>query len=234
MLINEGMSLKMETLESKSVRLLLADNNLTFRSGLRRAIQMDKRLLLSGETSTAVELYDLGADLISDIDVAVVDIDIPDHRSAEVTRWILKQNPEVNVLLLCNWDWDIYLATAWSLHATGILLRREMPKDLVNSIQYASTGPIYTKEQFQRIIKWQETIGIRLQTLIPRERQVLKLIVAGRTNYEIGEYLSLSENMVEKYVSRIYKKMRLSSRTRLLSFILANHLDIMIGLNVYA
>jgi DNA-binding NarL/FixJ family response regulator len=222
----------MDTLESNLARLLIADNNLTFRVGLLRALETEKKIKILGSVSSADALYKFKKKL-TNVDILIIDIDLPDHKSVEATRWMINKNPDCAVLLLCNWDMDVYLVTAWIIQAAGVLFRRQNSQEIANNIKDAQVGPIFTEDQFQRIIRWQETIGVKLVSLLPRERQVLKLIVAGNKNLDIANVLKLSKNMIEKYVSRIFKKMQLNSKTQLLSFVLENHLEIMLNLNVY-
>ena len=203
--------------------MLLVDASATFRDGLELAITRTKTLVVAGRVGSAEELFKIVPVIVADI--ALVDIDLPDQSGFEVCLRLLHADPKLNVVLLGYSDWDIYLLAAQTVHACGLLLRNQTTIALIATLEKAITGPVFSQEQIHRIQTWKDTIGTRLKSLGRREWQVLQLMGLGKSNREIAQSLSVSEDTVEKHVSNILQKLELTSRAMLITFIHAHHLD---------
>jgi DNA-binding NarL/FixJ family response regulator len=160
----------------------------------------------------------------------VVNVHLPDASGIELCRLFMEQNSRARVLVLSSFDWDVYLAAAWSAGAAGFRSMGEPTHALVSAIREVATGRIYTSQQLGRIEAWDRVVGERLQTLRLREWEVLRRVAAGQSNHDISQDLSLSENTVEKYLTSLHQKLRVSSRTGLLALFLRYNLDHIEGL----
>jgi DNA-binding NarL/FixJ family response regulator len=212
------------------IHVLLVDSSLIFREGIREAALQTDNLKIIGEVGSNTELVQIN--YLEAVDVILLDGDLIDFSSINMGRWLRKQNPELSILLLSNWDWDVYLVSAWHFMAAGMILRREAVEEILRAIRNAHVGLIYSQEQFERIINWEKNIGNKLSSLNPREYQVLKLVIDGKGNADMANVLNVTENTIEKHISNILRKMQISSRSALLSFVLSQHLDIYLELNL--
>jgi DNA-binding NarL/FixJ family response regulator len=209
--------------------LLMIDSSETFRMGLRSAIAATSQLVIVGEVDSAAALRDHG--IPERVDVAVVDVDLPDQNSLWVCQWLTAQRPGLISLLLSFRDWDIYLAAAYAISMAGLLLRGTPTRQLVDAIAAAVDAPLYTTKHYDRIHAWEETIGTPLRTLNLREWSLLWLVTDGISYHEISQRLSLSQNTIERQVSSLLNKLSLSSSRQLQSFVYTHHLEVLRGLD---
>jgi DNA-binding NarL/FixJ family response regulator len=206
-------------------RLLLIDSCRTYSEGLRHSLEQVRWLHVIATAGSADEVHDLTN--LGDADVALLDIDLSGQSGMETCRWLLAQQPTLAVLMLSFWDWDVYPAAAHDAHASGFVLRSAPTAELIQAIEQARYGRIFTSEQTARVTAWRIAVGEQLATLAPREWDVLWLLAAGITHRAIARQLKLRENTTEKHVSSILHKLGLESRFALLAFIHRHHLDVL-------
>jgi DNA-binding NarL/FixJ family response regulator len=210
------------------LRVLLIDSCRPYRDGLRQGLVRGKSLVVAGVADTAEQVRAPGFSL--DVDVAVVDIDLPDQGGIDLCRWLVEQRPGIAVLMVSFWDWDVYLAASYAAGAWGFLLRSAVTREISTAVRRAVEGPFYTDDQMARLAQWQRAVGPQLATLGAREWEVFWLLASGCSNRDIARQLGLSENTAEKHVSTILHKLCLPSRTALLAYILRHHLDALVRL----
>jgi DNA-binding NarL/FixJ family response regulator len=210
---------------TKSIDVFLVDSNPLYREGIIAAIAQSGGITLRGEAVSANNAIESG--LLGQVDVVLVECDLPDMSGIELCRWITTHQPETAVLLFADKDLDINLVVAWVNRAAGLLRGNISSKQVVDAIHLASVGLLYTTEELNRIQLWQDEIGSKFSALRPREWQVFWLMTEGTTNQEIGRRLNLAENTVEKHVTSVLQKLGLESRTALFSFSLKNHLQLL-------
>jgi DNA-binding NarL/FixJ family response regulator len=203
----------------------LVDGCVTFRRGLLHALEDMGDLAVVCECDTGACALDLFAR--ANPDVAVIAVDLPDEDGIAVCRRLLARWADLRVLVLSQYDWDVYLAAALAARAQGFLLRRAPTGDLVRAIRDASHHPLFTLKQLERVGNWNESIGKLLVSLSPRQWDVLWLVVAGMSNRDIAATLTLSENTVEKHVGAVLVKLGATSRAGLLSLVLEHHLEVL-------
>lgn len=213
--------------EMRKRRALLVDGCATFRVGLHQALDAERDLEVVGQAGTGSDAMRLG-DLLRP-DVAIVDVHLPDRSGLDVCRQLVSMGSVSSVLVLSNFDWDIYLAGAWAAGARGFLLKSAETREIVSALRQITWGDLYTEEQLQRVHFWGKSVGESLLSLALRELEVLRLVAAGRSNREIARLLELSENTVEKHVGSLLRKLGVSSRTGLLALILQHHLEVADG-----
>lgn len=160
-------------------------------------------------------------------DLAIVDVNLADESGFEVGAFLKKINPRLALIMLCDQDWDIYLAVAWAVGAGGVLIRSGSASQLADILRNATTEPEFAPAQIDRIQNWQATIGATLKNLKKGEWLVLRGILHGKTNREIAEKTGLSAGTVEKYLSRIMDRFSIRSRSALAVFCLKNRLEVL-------
>ena len=197
------------------VRVFLLDDHQVVREGVRRLLESDAEISVVGEAGTAADaLPRIGA---CSPDVAVLDVRLPDGDGIEVCREIRSQYPEVACVMLTSYSDDEALAQAVLAGASGYLLKQIRGNDLVASVLAVAGGAsLIDGATARRVI---EELGRARSTrdgvevLTPRERSILELIAAGKTNREIGAELYLAEKTVKNYVSNLLAKLGMARRS---------------------
>ena len=119
----------------------------------------------------------------------------------------------MRVLALSAYDDERYVQEMLGAGAVGYLLKEEAPGVIVAAVRAAARGErLWTAEQFARAQRWREEVQGRWERLTEREREVLALVAAGKSNKEIAQALSVTVRTVEFHVSNVLGKLGLTSR----------------------
>lgn len=157
--------------------------------------------------------------------VTVVDTELAGN-GIHACQQIAASCPTTAVLVLSPFDWDIYLAQAWTAGAIGFITRCDTFDDLLSFLQQAQRGrPLFIPEQLARIQQWKQQIAPRLEALTAREWDVLQLIIDGKSNRDISTTLQLTESTVAKHITALLGKTHLESRHALISFAHQHHIQ---------
>lgn len=200
----------MET--DRPIRVMIVDDHKVVRSGLSTFLMAYDDLELvaqadSGEKAIAVCH-------MNKPDVVLMDLVMPKMNGAEATEAILKNCPEVKVIALTSFKEQDLVEGALKAGAIGYLLKDVDADDLANAIRQAYAGkPTLAPEAAQILIQASRQVYHPGIDLTGREREVLGLLVEGRTNPEIAEILVVSKSTVKFHVSSILNKLQVSSRT---------------------
>lgn len=198
-----------------TVRVLLVDDHAVVRQGLKSVLESSPGIEVVGEAETAEEsIRRAGFD---DPDVVVMDVQLPDGTGVDATREILSAWPQMKVVILTSFADDEALHAAILAGASGYLLKRIRPAELVDGIRRAANGeslldPELVELVFRRI-RGEVPGDPLLDRLSAQELKVLRLIEAGKTNREIADELFLAEKTVKNYVSNMLSKLGMSRRT---------------------
>jgi two-component system, NarL family, response regulator DevR len=198
-----------------SLRVFLLDDHEVVREGVRRVLESAGDIEVVGEASTAIEALEQITAAIPD--VAVLDVRLPDGDGIDVCREIRSRHPEVACLMLTSFADDEALAQAIMAGASGYVLKQIHGQDLVASVRSAATGhSLIDREMARRVLEdlhraRAEEEGV--ERLTPREREILEMIAAGKTNRQIGAELYLSDKTVKNYVSNLLGKLGMGRRS---------------------
>lgn len=218
-----------------TIRVLIADDDLLVRAGLRMMIETQPDLEVVGEAGNGEEAVALTADLVPD--VVLMDIRMPGTDGLEATRRITGRPRSTassggadvaedapRVLVLTTFEIDEYVYEAVRAGASGFLLKRTPPEDLLEGIRVVAAGeallaPSVTRRLLDEFAK-ATAHGARptevrdrdLDRLTEREREVLILIAQGLSNREIADQLYISESTAKTHVKRILMKLNLRDR----------------------
>lgn len=188
-------------------RILLVDDHAIVREGYRRLLEDEPGIHVVGEASDAVQACERARALAPD--VVVMDIALPKSSGIEATRRMLKDQPQLRVLMFSMYDDAIYAYRALEAGALGFLSKSSAPEVLVRAIHAVSRGERYLSADvaanMARSAAQPGTPG--LETLTPREFEVLRLLVQGETVRTISEKLALSEKTVANHQSAIREKL---------------------------
>ena len=150
-----------------------------------------------------------------------MDIRMPDLDGISATREVLAAEPEIKVVVLTTFEEDDYIFEALSAGASGFLLKRTKPEELIAAIHTVADGdsllsPSVTRRVIDRMAGQPPAAlsGARLEALTPREREVLELVGRGLSNQEIAEAFFIEESTVKTHVKRILMKLGLRDRVQ--------------------
>ena len=202
------------------VRVLLVDDDDLMRAGLRSVLSSD-------DTIEVVDEAGDGGEALSRVretqpNIVLMDIRMPGLDGISATREVLAGSPEVKVVVLTTFEDDDYIFDALSAGASGFLLKRTKPEELISAIHAVADGdsllsPSVTRRVIDRMATTQPVAGLsgaRLEELTPREREVLELIGRGLSNREIAETFVIEESTVKTHVKRILTKLGLRDRVQ--------------------
>jgi len=196
---------------SEIIRVLLADDHPTLRVGLRVLLDQAPDVEVVGEAEDGAEALALIE--ATQPDVAVLDCQLPGMSGPQVAAEIKRRGLPTKVLALSAYNEDRYLWGVWSAGALGYLLKNEAPGAIVTAVRTVAQGEhLWTAEQLARVQRWQTEVEQRWESLTEREREVLLLIAAGKSNKEIAQALKVTAWTVGFHVSNILKKLGVESR----------------------
>ena len=203
-------------------RIVLADDHVMFRQGIKRIIEGIEGLEVIGEASDGFELLNLLNELKPDI--VFLDISMPNMRGIEATREIKSLHPDVKVLILTMHRKKEYLYHAISAGAQGYLLKEDSDVELFSAIETIRKGGFYvTRLLAGELVEdishmYKGNTQLPSEPLTTRERQVLKLIAEGKSNREIADLLYISIRTVENHRANIMKKLNLSKTAEIVKY----------------
>ena len=206
----------------ESYRIVVADDHVLFRQGMKMLIEEMPGVEVIGEASDGLELLSLLRRL--NPDMALIDISMPNLRGIEAAREIKAFYPHTKVLILTMHKSKQYLYHAISAGAEGYLLKEDSDIELFSAIETIRNGGLYVPRSLSgelaqdvlRICQGKaETLG---ESLSIREVEVMKLIAEGKTNNEVAGFLSISPRTVENHRAHIMKKLRLRGAADLVRY----------------
>ena len=198
------------------VRVFLVDDHEIVRRGIADLIEFEPDLDVVGEASSVTEA--LTRIPQCEVDVAVLDVRMPDGSGVELCRELRSQLPSLACLMLTSYADDEALLDAILAGASGFVLKQVLGSDLVNALRTVGTGgslmdPRTTTALMNRLRREAEQRD-PLADLTEQERAVFDLIGEGMTNRQIGEQLCLAEKTVKNYVSHVLAKLKMQRRTQ--------------------
>lgn len=209
---------------SRLMRVLIADDEDLMRAGLIELLTADPEIAIIGEASSGHEAVELARRLAPD--VVLMDVRMPDLDGIAATRELSRVAPNAKVLILTTFDQDDYVFGALRAGASGFLVKRTRPEDLIAAVRTIASGdsllsPSVTRRVIDRMAQ-QPTPELshqaRLDDLTPREREVLELIARGLSNREIAAALVVEKSTIRTHVRRILMKLDLRDRVQAVIF----------------
>jgi len=180
------------------ISVLLVDDHSLVRRGFRRILEDAPDITVVGEASDGAEAVRLAAQLHPRL--IVMDCALPGMSGLDATRRILHKHPEIAILMLSMHSEDTWVHQALDAGARGYILKSAVDLELVTAIRRVVEGEIVLDPQISRTTTLK---GERNSGLTVRELEVLKLIVAGKSNKEIAVDLDLSANTVAVHRANI-------------------------------
>ena len=202
----------MLTNPKKNITILLADDQPIARAGIRTLLEQAQDLEIVGEAQEGGQIKSLVAELKPQ--VLLLDLVMPNLAPAELERWVRENHPDTVTLVLTAHERDATLSCMLEAGAAGYFSKDETAERLINAIRRAVDGTIlFCDEQIVRAQRWRNDAKQKWDRLTQRERQVLQALAEGIDNKAIAKALDLSPKTVEKYLSSIYAKLCVTTRT---------------------
>jgi DNA-binding NarL/FixJ family response regulator len=202
------------------ITILLADDHAVVRDGLRALIEDGNDLKVVGVAGNGREAVAEAQRLRPDI--VIMDIAMPELDGVEATRRIVEKCPDTRVLMLSMYLSAEHIYRALQAGAQGYVLKESAGDEVVEAIRALRAGKRYLSHRITETViddYLREGASLSpLDSLSLRERDVLQLVVEGKTNLAIAQALSLSPKTVETYRARIMKKLKVHDTVELVKF----------------
>lgn len=203
------------------IKVLIADDQTIVREGLATLLAYHKELEIVGQACNGTEACSLAKELKPD--VILMDIRMPDCDGIAATEAVLRENPNIKVLILTTFDEDDLIIKALKTGASGYLLKDSKSDRIAAGIQTVYDGgillgPTAASKVVSRLDANRgrnSAVGLQLkEKLSERKIEVLKLIGQGKSNSEIAEEIHISEGTVKNYVSQIFEQLGVRDRVQ--------------------
>jgi DNA-binding NarL/FixJ family response regulator len=199
---------------------MIVDDQAMVRAGFRMILDSEPDIDIVAEAADGLEALDLLSRYT--VDVALMDIRMPNLDGIEATRRVAERSPGTHVLMLTTFDLNEYVYEALRAGASGFLLKDAPPERLVDAIRVVASGdallaPSITRrviEEFSRRPPPRDGLPPELSDLTARELEVLKYVARGHSNAEIAKELFLGETTVKTHVARILQKLHVRDRVQ--------------------
>jgi len=196
-----------KTAFSTQIRAVIADDHPVVREGLRALVNSQQDMKVVGEAANgqqAVEQF-----LLHLPDILLLDLRMPEMNAIEAMHAILEKAPEARIIVLSTYNLDEDIYRSLKAGAKAYLLKDSPREQLLESIRSVHAG----------LLSISPSIGVRLAArlsgpdLTDREVDITRLVVAGKTNKEIGASLKIAEGTVKVHISHVLKKLGAGGRT---------------------
>ena len=206
------------------IRILLVDDHVMVRDGMRLMFSVDPQLHITGEADTAQQALSLLQK--ESFDVALIDISLPDKSGLELLKQMIAIRPKLSILVISMYAENMYALRALKLGAAGYLTKNSSASALIAAVRTAASGgKVISADTAQTLAS---LLGGRPlsnhEQLSDRELEVMKQIAKGESLVDIASQLHLSPSTVTTYRTRILEKMQMKTNADLTRYVFANNL----------
>ena len=194
---------------NKPIRILIADDQALVRAGIRALVEKIDSVTVVAEAGKGSEASQLISELQPDL--VLLDITMPDGNGFDVLQHVSKSYPETRVIVLTVHEAGEYAIRALREGAAGFLPKSAASTELEQAIQTVLKGEVYISPETSRKTLLEYGKGVtkrdQLETLSPRQREVLRLIAEGRTTKQIAQMLEISVKTVETHRAQLMERL---------------------------
>ena len=204
-----------------TVSILIADDHAMVRRGLRMSLEMHPDFTVTGEAVNGRDAAAQAEALCPD--VVIMDISMPELNGIEATRLICQRQPGVKVLIFSMHYSSEHCFRALSAGARGYILKESAGDEVVTAVRSLMRGRHYFGAGVANPLEKKPGSALLkspLESLSPREREILQLVVEGNSSAEIARILALSSKSIDTYRSRLMQKLGISNLPSLVRFAL--------------
>ncbi|MCL6573170.1 MAG: response regulator transcription factor [Bacillus sp. (in: Bacteria)] len=211
------------------IKVLIVDDHYLFIRGIESILMEDDSLQVIGKAYNGKEAHEMAKELKPD--VILLDVNMPVLDGLQALKIIIKETPEVNVLMLTINDNDDQLLEALKSGAKGYLLKDLLPNELLTFVHMAYRGEsVISGHMAGNIIgnltktntasEQTKLAAKKLDVLTRREKEILTQVMKGLTNRQIAQSLCISENTVKNHMRNIMEKLRIKNRVQAATYAL--------------
>ncbi len=215
-----------------SIRLIIVDDQRLFRQSLRIVLDREPGITVVGEASDGQEAYELTKALRPD--VVLMDVEMPKLDGISATRLLMKVLVGIKILMLSSFSDDERVLQGIKAGAVGYIVKDSAPEEFVKIIRASVAGEDISSPYLANLhpvvlsrLRWgSSTIVERTALELPglhlsaRHREIVDLLVHGKSNKEIAEHLSLSSDTIKAHLQHIFRKIGVASRLEAVVFFL--------------
>lgn len=204
------------------IRLVIVDDHDLVREGVRALLEQDPEFQVVGETGDGQEAIRLAGRLRPE--VLLMDVSLPGGMGGlEATEAIVRDCPDVKVIILTQYENREYITRALHIGARGYLLKRSVSAQLKDAIRTVARGerylhPLAAGELVDLVTSGRPLVEDEYEQLTAREKQVFKLLAEGKTSRDIAKYLTISLKTAMTHRTNIMAKLHMHSRTELVRY----------------
>lgn len=210
------------------IKVITVDDQEIVREGLKMILSLHEEIEIIGEASNGEELLELVE--VKRPEVVLMDIRMPGINGIEATKLIKEKYPDIKIVILTTFNEDEYIFEGLKNGADGYILKDSCSKEIMAAIKSAVEGDMLLNPKVTvKVINASNSIKIDkesekvddekeklLSSLTPRELEVTKHILKGKTNKDIAKDMFITEGTVKNYVSKILEELRLDNRSELI------------------
>ena len=207
------------------IKVFVAEDHQLLREGLISLLNEDPEIKIVGEASDGKEAIEKISTL--DVDVAIMDINMPNVNGLEATTYIKNNFPDVKVLALSILDHENYVSKMFKAGATGYALKNIGKEELLQTVKRIHKGEIYISPEIASHLVEKLKTGDNRKTKLnydfsKKEIEVLSLIADGHTNQEIADKLSIGKRTIETYRMNLIEKTGTRNTASLIKYAVEN------------
>ncbi len=206
-----------------SFRIFLADDHAVVREGLRYLLEAQGDMVVVGEAGNGRQA--VREVLLQQPDVVIMDVAMPELNGIEATQQIRQALPSTQVVILSVHANSEHVFRALRAGANGYLLKESAGQDVVEAVRVVCSGRRFLNHQIGEIVLQRyfdehpdNAVVSPLECLSSREREILQLVVEGKSTAQIAEILCLSPKTVETYRGRLMEKLKIHDLPNLVKF----------------
>lgn len=209
------------------IRVMIADDQIIVREGLKKILSLDSEIEVVSEASNGYEvLQNLSKHIV---DIILMDVRMPKMDGIKCSNLVKKDYPNIKIIILTTFNEDEYIFEGIDSGISGYLLKDSEIDYVIKSIKEAIDGKMmFDPSVTPKLINALSNKNTKpnktefLDLLTDREKDIVKLVIDGKSNNEISAILFISEGTVKNYISKILKKLNLQRRTQLSALFLKN------------
>ncbi|PQQ39610.1 response regulator transcription factor [Photorhabdus laumondii] len=204
------------------IRVALIDDHVVVRSGFAQLLALEKDIEIAGQYANAKEAW--SGLLRNPIDVAVMDIAMPDESGLHLLTRLRQKRPDFRTIILSIYDTTAFVQSALDAGACGYLTKRCGPEELVQAVRSVHQGGCYLCADALKALRQTSQKVTALQVLTPREREIFDLLINGINVKTIAEQLYLSHKTVHVHRANILSKLQCDSTIDLVHYALQHQI----------
>lgn len=196
----------------EKIRVMLAEDHPVTRAGVRKFLSKASDIEIIAEADNGIQALEMAKQLVPD--VLLLDIELPGIKGLEIARELQAMHSPIRILVLSSYDDKQFIFSLLGNGVAGYLTKEEIPETIVEAVRGVSRGEKgWVSRRVAAIMSaWPQADQPSNRNLTPREFDVLKWVVKGKTNQEIGLELGISQKTVEKHLESIFAKLKVTSR----------------------